>query len=627
MSVAAKRFPLLRTGGSNETAMKNLFIALFFWQLAWWLAAPLSAGSGIARFCATLGAALIVDCVCNLFRFRRFLCSVSAAVTAGVVCVLSTASPVSVTVVATALALIVGKHLAGGTGKNALNPAMLALAAIAAWNLMTRTVSAEPVLGVPGISAYFSSGSMTALTPQAPSIGLLLALGAALTFSVPGIRFRPFAAIGFGVGFIAIGIYARAPLVPSALTAIFWGCVVMTDPVTVTRRRAFGAVLGIASGSLIALFGLGGLGGLVGVGIALGANALSFVADRLVPFSGGEGSVKLRKAVRFTGASGDVPCFVASETESGALSPERILSIIKDANIEGRGGAGFPAYRKIETLMAAKGERKTLIVNAVECDPGLVHDAWLLSSHGDEIARGISLVMKACGIDEAIIAVKKTAAVSLCLPQGVRVLRVPNRYPVGAERLLIKRATGFALPAGAIPASEGFLVLNVQTVYAINAAVCDAVAGEPRPIGRFITVADLAKKEAKAAYVMPGTSIAEIIDREFPGKEPVFVGGGIMQVYRSGDGDVVGPDCNFIARAKSPRYKESPQCSRCNRCAGVCPAGLDVRAISDHVDSGKMEAARTLGADRCLSCGSCSTVCLAGRNLSYRVGLAKSRNV
>lgn len=622
MSVQAKRFPLVRTGGSNETAMKNLFIALVFWQLAGWLAAPQSAGAELARFCATLAAALIVDCAGNLIRFRRFVCSVSAAVTAGVACALSPASPVFATVVATALALIVGKHLAGGTGKNALNPAMLALSALAAWSLITDVAASGsrlvlPTVGVPAIAAYASSppGSL----PAGPAIALCLALA----FSAPGLRFRPFAGLGFAAGFVAMSLVSRAPLALAVLTAAFWASVVMTDPVTVTRRPVVGGVLGVAAGAAVAAVSPGMLGGFVAVLIALGVNLASFAADRLLPFSRAAGSVRLGKAVRLAGASGDPPAVALPDSAIEALSPGDILSIIKNAGIEGRGGAGFPAYRKIETLLAAKGERKTLIVNAVECDPGLVHDAWLLSAHGDEIAGGISLLLRACGIPTAIIAAKKGVPPGFVLPRETRVVRVPDRYPVGAERLLIERTLGVSLPANAIPAREGFLVLNVQTVYAIHAAV----RGDSLPLGKFITVADLSRKEAKAAFVAPGTPIAEIIDREFPGKDPVFAGGGIMQACRAGDGDVVGADCNFIARAKSPRYKESPQCSRCYRCAAVCPAGLDVRRIAELFDSGKADAARDLGAERCLSCGSCSAVCLAGRNLSRSVALAKPQKI
>ena len=47
-----------------------------------------------------------------------------------------------------------------------------------------------------------------------------------------------------------------------------------------------------------------------------------------------------------------------------------------------------------------------------------------------------------------------------------------TRYPQGAEKQLIQRATGRQVPPGGLPADVGCAVFNVSTAYAVYEAVC-----------------------------------------------------------------------------------------------------------------------------------------------------------
>jgi Na+-translocating ferredoxin:NAD+ oxidoreductase RnfC subunit len=66
------------------------------------------------------------------------------------------------------------------------------------------------------------------------------------------------------------------------------------------------------------------------------------------------------------------------------------------------------------------------------------------------------------------------------------VYAVPNRYPIGAEKILIKEVLGITIAQNVIPADCGILVLNVQTVHAIY----EAIYGNCKPNTKFITVAE-----------------------------------------------------------------------------------------------------------------------------------------
>ncbi|UCG81543.1 MAG: NAD(P)H-dependent oxidoreductase subunit E, partial [Desulfobacterales bacterium] len=60
------------------------------------------------------------------------------------------------------------------------------------------------------------------------------------------------------------------------------------------------------------------------------------------------------------------------------LGQEEVIQTIKDANLRGRGGGGFPAGVKWETTRNAPGGPKYVIMNADEGDPGAYMDRSLL---------------------------------------------------------------------------------------------------------------------------------------------------------------------------------------------------------------------------------------------------------
>ena len=72
------------------------------------------------------------------------------------------------------------------------------------------------------------------------------------------------------------------------------------------------------------------------------------------------------------------------QTHEG-LSPNDILSIIREAGIVGMGGATFPTDIKAVT---AQGRVDTILVNACECEPYITADDALLCSYPEQIFRG-----------------------------------------------------------------------------------------------------------------------------------------------------------------------------------------------------------------------------------------------
>ena len=61
-----------------------------------------------------------------------------------------------------------------------------------------------------------------------------------------------------------------------------------------------------------------------------------------------------------------------------AMTPEDIISVVKDAGLRGRGGAGFSTGVKWSFARVAPGDKKYVVCNADEGDPGAFMDRSVL---------------------------------------------------------------------------------------------------------------------------------------------------------------------------------------------------------------------------------------------------------
>jgi NADH:ubiquinone oxidoreductase subunit F (NADH-binding)/(2Fe-2S) ferredoxin/NAD-dependent dihydropyrimidine dehydrogenase PreA subunit len=89
------------------------------------------------------------------------------------------------------------------------------------------------------------------------------------------------------------------------------------------------------------------------------------------------------------------------------MSPDQVLREVVQANLRGRGGAGFPAGKKWETARNAPGEPKYVVVNADEGDPGAYMDRSLLEGNPHSILEGLIIGAYAIGATEGYIYVRQ----------------------------------------------------------------------------------------------------------------------------------------------------------------------------------------------------------------------------
>ena len=85
------------------------------------------------------------------------------------------------------------------------------------------------------------------------------------------------------------------------------------------------------------------------------------------------------------------------------LTPEELIKVVRDSNIRGRGGAGFPTGIKWSFTAAAKGDKKYVVCNADEGEPGTFKDRVIFSNWAKLVFEGMALAGYAIGADEGII--------------------------------------------------------------------------------------------------------------------------------------------------------------------------------------------------------------------------------
>jgi NADH-quinone oxidoreductase subunit F len=86
--------------------------------------------------------------------------------------------------------------------------------------------------------------------------------------------------------------------------------------------------------------------------------------------------------------------------------PEWALQQIKDSNIRGRGGAGFPMGFKLESCKNVEGEQKFIVCNADEGDPGAYSDRYLLEEQPMLVLFGMMVSGYIVGADKGALYIR-----------------------------------------------------------------------------------------------------------------------------------------------------------------------------------------------------------------------------
>jgi len=308
-------------------------------------------------------------------------------------------------------------------------------------------------------------------------------------------------------------------------------------------------------------------------------------------------------------------------------SKEEIIKKIRNAGVVGLGGATFPTHVKLAT----KKDIDTLIINGCECEPFITSDHRIMLEYGWQVLAGAYIIFKVLSPKTAYIAIEdnKEDAIKLFeklimeagLEEKFGIFSLKSRYPMGAEKTLIKNILGKKVPVGGLPMDIGVVVNNVGTAKAVYDSVS---AGKPL-IEKLVTVTGDIEKSGNflVRIETPISDLTACCGKFNIGKMKVIIGGPMM-------GNVV-TDLNFpVTKAincvllKQTKGMQENNCIRCGRCVNICPMNLMPLMYAAYAKNGKYEVLREYYISSCIECGSCAYVCPSAIPIVAYIKTAKS---
>ncbi len=188
-----------------------------------------------------------------------------------------------------------------------------------------------------------------------------------------------------------------------------------------------------------------------------------------------------------------------------------------EAGIIGSGGAGFPSHIKLDTKL----EGGYVLANAAECEPILSHNVKLMEENPEVVIKGIKYAMDSTGATKGYIAIKPKylkAAMELGKTlkkeesyKNIEIKWLPNMYPAGDERVIVRETLGVELEPGELPSKANAVVFNVETLKNL----VNAIEKRKPVIDKDITVGGrVAEAEKGKTYldVPIGTSVKKYIE-------------------------------------------------------------------------------------------------------------------
>ncbi|MBF0278671.1 MAG: NADH-quinone oxidoreductase subunit NuoF [SAR324 cluster bacterium] len=124
-----------------------------------------------------------------------------------------------------------------------------------------------------------------------------------------------------------------------------------------------------------------------------------------------EETLVLFKNVRQPGYSGDLASYQSSGGYSALkkalkMKPEEIVNTVKESNLRGRGGAGFPTGLKWSFMAKGTGKPSYLVINADEGEPGTFKDREIMLKEPHMFLEGYMIGCYAIGCHHGYIYVR-----------------------------------------------------------------------------------------------------------------------------------------------------------------------------------------------------------------------------
>jgi len=303
-----------------------------------------------------------------------------------------------------------------------------------------------------------------------------------------------------------------------------------------------------------------------------------------------------------------------------SMARRDVLGAIRDRGVVDTEHPGEPLF----DLLSYQRDTGCLVLNAIESEPYLRTESFILRRRGAEVIEGLGIIRKVISPARTFVVTEapsrdkakeagEAEELSALLPKGlgqeggwtVEPIRLEPRYPQDMPAQLLE----------AIESSRGkgageFLIVKPSTALAVYEAV---VLAKPM-IERYITVDGGALRKPAILKARIGTPIRNLIEEcgGFSHEPARLVLGGPFRGFAVSDLDAPTTKTTSAVLALDKREIGSAKilpCIRCGSCADACPERLDPQILFRLVERGRIGEARELGLDLCSTCGSCSYVC------------------
>ncbi len=304
-----------------------------------------------------------------------------------------------------------------------------------------------------------------------------------------------------------------------------------------------------------------------------------------------------------------------AEGEEATPTPEVIAVDLFAANAP-QGEELIAAVKKLGVNTRSLGKKcKTLIVNGLNPEPGIMWAESMLTSNSTTFKAGMDLLRRFARAEKIILAVPTGMHVAY---DAVEVVHVNADYPNSLNELVIKNVTGKENP-------EGIECVGIHNVWSLGRV---AKTGLPLmetviSVGTYSNWTNVIVKDGSTVGEVLSAANIEVNDGDTVLRGGPLRGESLDTLERS---ITKGTHGVFVVDEKSvpPMEGHSP-CVNCGACVLVCPARITPSSLSCFAEFALYDRCKEESIFSCCDCGLCGYVCVARRPVLQYIRLAKHK--
>ncbi|MDD4736153.1 MAG: 4Fe-4S dicluster domain-containing protein [Kiritimatiellae bacterium] len=288
----------------------------------------------------------------------------------------------------------------------------------------------------------------------------------------------------------------------------------------------------------------------------------------------------------------------------------RLPDYLRLMGLVGMGGGCFPYARRLARLLDKPPH--TLVINAVECEPGIGIDESLMLHEKRFVLEAVNTFTRLLGMKRTVLAVRRSARGHLETAWGgeaIDWLEMSDTYPGGAGKLISAKLTGHMPQPGTLNSDLGILITNVASLRAFGKRLLEGCPSVDRPLTLLTPNAS-----ARQLLVPLGISAGDVLRTcgvTLDAERQVLVAEGRMMGRAVELGFCVGKGTNALMVLNRESRWERPEqpCILCGSCFDACPLTLHPIGMANRIRAQRRSRALEAQLNTCFLCGACSAVC------------------